>query len=113
VIWTVLPPTAGSVAADGTFRPANAPGPCSVVATDPRDPRAFGQAAVTILAPALPAQLGADFSLDNGALQGSGDGRLENATFVEDVVAPSTSTAEGGRLQVRHGYYPNAVTLGR
>lgn len=103
VIWSVLPPAAGVITADGTFRPAGPLGPCKISAVWDQDRRYTGSATLNILAAPPPAESTPNLAEGSGIQQHGG--AFQNYCIAGETVAATTS--RNGTLVVRHGFASN------
>ncbi len=101
--WSVLPATAGTIDAKGTFTAGTTPGTCRIVAMYDNDPRYTATASVHMLT-AIPAQVNPALVQASGKLQVQGT--LRNAIVVGEGVPARTSVTADGALRVRHGFEP-------
>ncbi|NTV74248.1 MAG: hypothetical protein HGA66_08575 [Holophaga sp.] len=101
--WTVLPATAGTIDATGTFTAAATAGTCQIVAMYDKDPRYTATASVHVLA-VIPAHVNPSLVQASGKLQIQGTLRTGNVVG-ETFPARKSATADGVQ-QVRHGFDP-------
>lgn len=101
--WTVLPATAGTIDAAGTFTAAATAGNCQIVAMYDNDPRYTATASVHVLA-LIPAHVNPSLVQASGKLQIQGT--LRNGAVAGEAFPARKSATADGVLQVRHGFEP-------
>lgn len=104
IVWSVRPPTAGTITNSGVFTASETAGNCQVVATWlPPNPLTgkliTGSANVTVLQPTPPR---ADMTQASGVIQTSGS--VENAVIAGERIGSVISTDPSGNTQSQSGF---------
>lgn len=104
--WTVQPPSAGTIAPDGTFIPAGPPGQCTILATLTLNVAYTASATVIVLAPPPPATSSPDRAQLAGGTQTGSGGRFRNQVVIGGPIPVQTAASADGTIVLRHGFYP-------
>ena len=105
-LWSVLPPSAGSISGSGLFTASATPGTCTVIAVWPKDVRYTASATLTIYPPPAPVVSTPNYTQTSGTQQTTSTGGIADANVVGESFPATTSRSADGTLQVRHGFTP-------
>ncbi len=104
--WSVLPASAGSITANGTFTASATMGQCQIVAMWNSDVRYTATASVSVVASPAPAQINPSLVQTSGILQTSSSGTTRSTPVIGEAIPARTAATPSGTEQVRHGFDP-------